>query len=45
MTKVKDFVGKYNPDHYLLNEKEPIAMGPLDLQSYLFEHKINKVMQ
>ena len=37
--KVKEFVGTYNPEHYLLNNKEPIAMGPLDLQSYLFEHK------
>lgn len=36
---VKNFVGKYKPEHYLLNEKEPISMGPLDLQSYLFEHK------
>ena len=37
--KVKEFVGKYEPEHYLLNKKEPIAVGPLDLQSYLFEHK------
>ena len=37
--KVKEFVGEYKPEHYLLNEKEPIAVGPLDLQSYLFEHK------
>jgi len=36
---VKNFVGKYEPEHYLLNSKEPISMGPLDLQSYLFEHK------
>jgi pyruvate ferredoxin oxidoreductase alpha subunit len=36
---VKKFVGKYTPKHFLLNEKEPISMGPLDLQSYLFEHK------
>ena len=36
---VKDFVGKYKPEHFLLNEKEPISMGPLDVQSYLFEHK------
>ena len=36
---VKKFVGKYNPEHYLLNHKEPIAVGPLDLQAYLFEHK------
>jgi pyruvate ferredoxin oxidoreductase alpha subunit len=37
--KVKEFVGTYKPDHYLLNDKEPIAIGPLDLQAYLFEHK------
>ena len=36
---VKKFVGEYKPKHYLLNDKEPIAVGPLDLQSYLFEHK------
>lgn len=36
---VKNFVGSYKPEHFLLNDKEPIAMGPLDLQSYLFEHK------
>lgn len=36
---VKKFVGKYEPEHYLLNDKEPISMGPLDLQAYLFEHK------
>ena len=36
---VKDFVGTYKPEHYLLNSNEPIAMGPLDLQAYLFEHK------
>ena len=37
--KVKAFVGKYQPEHYLLNDKEPIAVGPLDLQAHLFEHK------
>ncbi len=36
---VKKFVGEYHPEHYLLNDKEPIAIGPLDLQAYLFEHK------
>ena len=36
---VKAFVGEYHPEHYLLNKQEPIAIGPLDLQSYLFEHK------
>ncbi len=37
--KVKEFVGEYHPEHYLLNKEEPIAVGPLDVQSYLFEHK------
>ena len=37
--KVKEFVGEYKPEHYLLNKEEPIAVGPLDLQAYLFEHK------
>ena len=36
---VKAFVGEYKPEHYLLNDKEPMAIGPLDLQAYLFEHK------
>ena len=38
-TEVKKFVGEYKPEHYLLNKKEPMAIGPLDLQAYLFEHK------
>lgn len=37
--KVKSFVGAYKPEHYLLNRNEPMAIGPLDLQAYLFEHK------
>ena len=37
--KVKEFVGTYKPEHYLLNKNDPIAVGPLDLQAYLFEHK------
>ena len=37
--KVKEFVGTYHPEHYLLNRNEPIAVGPLDLQGFLFEHK------
>ena len=36
---VKKFVGEYHPEHFLLNKKEPMAIGPLDLQAYLFEHK------
>ena len=37
--KVKEFVGEYKPEHYLLNKKEPIAIGPMDLQGFLTEHK------
>ena len=40
--KVKEFVGEYHPEHYLLNKEEPIAVGPLDVQSYLFEHKVQQ---
>ena len=29
----------YCQAQYLLNDKKPIAVGPLDLQSHLFEHK------
>ncbi len=36
---VKQFVGKYEPEHYLLNPNEFISMGPLDLQNYFFEHR------
>lgn len=43
-SKVKEFVGTYKPEHYLLNEEEPIAVGPLDLQSYLFEHKAQQAI-
>ena len=38
-SEVKKFVGEYHPEHYLLNKQEPIAVGPLDLQAYLFEPK------
>lgn len=37
--KVMEFIGEYKPEHYLLNPKEPIAMGPLDLPAHCFEHK------
>ena len=40
--KVKAFVGEYNPEHYLLNRNEPIAVGPLDVQPYHFEHKFQQ---
>lgn len=37
--KVKKFIGVYKLEHYLLNKKEPISVGPMDLQTYLTEHK------
>jgi pyruvate ferredoxin oxidoreductase alpha subunit len=37
--KVKAFVGEYEPEHYLLNSEEQMAMGPLDLPVHCFEHK------
>lgn len=40
---VKDFIGTYKAEHYLLNPKQPIAVGPLDLPGYYFEHKRNQV--
>lgn len=42
--EVKDFVGTYKPEHYLLNEKEPMSVGPLDLQAFLFEHKAQQAI-
>ena len=40
--KVKAFIGEYKPEHYLLNRDEPIAVGPLDVQAFLFEHKFQQ---
>jgi pyruvate ferredoxin oxidoreductase alpha subunit len=37
--KVKKFVGQYKPEHYLLDRENPIAMGPLDMPAFYFEHK------
>ncbi|MEN3039565.1 MAG: pyruvate ferredoxin oxidoreductase [Candidatus Kryptonium sp.] len=36
---VKSFIGEYNPSYKLLDIKNPITVGPLDLQDYYFEHK------
>lgn len=37
--KAKAFVGEYNPENYLLNRDNPIAVGPLDHFTHCFEHK------
>ncbi|MDD5422767.1 MAG: pyruvate ferredoxin oxidoreductase, partial [Candidatus Omnitrophica bacterium] len=36
---VKDFIGVYKPEHYLLDLDHPITVGALDLTDYYFEHK------
>ena len=38
--KVKEFVGEYNPDEFLLDSNRNIAMGPLDMQKDYFKHRI-----
>ncbi len=40
---VKNFVGEYKPEHYLLNLEEPITVGALDLPDYYFEHKRQEI--
>lgn len=37
--KAKEFVGEYCPEHYLLNEKEPMAVGPYAVSNYYMETK------
>lgn len=37
--EVKDFVGEYNPQEYLLNQEHSMAVGPYDIPAYYMEHK------
>ena len=37
--KVREFVGEYHPEHYLLNEKETMAVGPYAVSNYYMETK------
>jgi pyruvate ferredoxin oxidoreductase alpha subunit len=39
---VKDFVGEYNPEEYLLNPGKPIAVGPYSVSNYAMEAKKNQ---
>ncbi len=41
---VSKFVGEYEPDSYLLNAKEPLAVGPYATSPYYFEAKANQAM-
>jgi pyruvate ferredoxin oxidoreductase alpha subunit len=36
---VRNFVGSYKPDAYLLDVEHPVTFGPLDLYDFYFEHK------
>ncbi len=36
---VKEFVGSYEPEHYLLNGEEPMAVGPYAVSAYCMEAK------
>lgn len=41
-TDVKRFVGEYEPDNYLLNPKQPMAVGPYAISDYYMEAKRNQ---
>jgi pyruvate ferredoxin oxidoreductase alpha subunit len=40
--KVKEFIGEYKPQNSLLDVDNPVTYGPLDLQDYYFEHKVQQ---
>ena len=39
---VKNFVGEYEPEHYLLNPKQTMAVGPYAITDYYMEAKRNQ---
>ncbi len=38
-SEVKQFVGEYTPENYLLKKENPMAVGPYDISNYYMEHK------
>lgn len=40
--EVKDFVGEYQPEEFLLNPGKPIAVGPYSVTNYAMEAKKNQ---
>lgn len=38
--KVKEFVGEYEPENYLLNVDQPMALGPYAVSNYYMETKM-----
>ncbi len=41
---VKEFVGEYEPEEYLLNPGKPIAVGPYSVTNYAMEGKKNQAI-
>lgn len=41
-SEVKEFVGEYEPENYLLNPKCPMAVGPYSVTDYYMEAKRNQ---
>ncbi len=41
---VKDFVGEYEPEEFLLNAGKPIAVGPYSVSNYVMEARKNQEM-
>ena len=39
---VKDFVGEYHPEEFLLNPGKPVAVGPYAISAYSMEAKYNQ---
>lgn len=41
--EVKDFVGEYEPENYLLNSQQPMAVGPYAVSNYYMEAKRGQI--
>mgnify|MGYP006272636997 FL=1 len=41
---VQDFVGEYHAENPLLESENPVTVGPLDLQDFYFEHKMQQAV-
>ena len=37
---VQKFIGRYDPENYLLKKENPLAVGPYDVSPYYMEHKV-----
>ena len=43
-TLVKDFVGEYEPEEFLLNPGQPMAVGPYAVSNYVMEGRKNQLL-